>query len=112
LASIRRFEVRWTLVAADDLDRTLTYLETENPSAASDVGERLYAAVESLETMPARGRVVPELARFSIADYRELIVRPYRIVYRITGAVVHVHGVLDGRRTLKPLLLERLLSAR
>ena len=105
----RRFDVRWTLVAADDLERIVRYVESENQSAGEVLSGRLYEAAQTLETMPARGRVVPELARVSIIDYRELLVRPYRIVYRIKESVVFVHGLLDGRRDLESVLLDRLL---
>jgi predicted metalloprotease len=41
---------------------------------------------------------------------REVVERPYRIVYRITGRTVAVLGVLDGRRELEDVLLERLTA--
>jgi toxin ParE1/3/4 len=40
--------------------------------------------------------------------WRELVVRPYRIVYRIRKDIVMVGAVIDGRRDLEDLLLERL----
>ena len=44
-------------------------------------------------------------------QYRELIEPPWRIVYRIESESVLVLGVLDGRRDLKSLLLERLVCS-
>jgi hypothetical protein len=41
--------------------------------------------------------------------WRELIVKPYRLIYRIEGEVVNVLAVFDGHRDLEDLLLERLL---
>ena len=41
--------------------------------------------------------------------YRELIVRPWRIIYRVSTKRVLVLAVLDGRRDLEGLLLSRLL---
>ena len=96
-------------MAAADLEHVVDYVEAENPGAADNLADLLYRAATSLETMPGRGRVVPELARVSIVDYRELLVRPYRIIYRTMGSAVFVHGVLDGRRDLESVLLERLL---
>jgi toxin ParE1/3/4 len=58
---------------------------------------------------PERGRFVPELGRFAIRTYRELHVRPYRVLYRIAGRRVIVLGVFDGRRDLSELILRRLL---
>jgi plasmid stabilization system protein ParE len=52
---------------------------------------------------------VPELLRHGLAVWRELIVKPYRILYRIEGQTVYVLAVLDSRRDLEDLLLERLV---
>ena len=51
---------------------------------------------------------MPELASSGTRMWRELVVRPYRIVYRIRKDTVMVGAVLDGRRDLEDLLLERL----
>jgi hypothetical protein len=40
--------------------------------------------------------------------YRELIERPWRVVYRFERNHVYVVAVLDARRNLASLLLERL----
>jgi toxin ParE1/3/4 len=46
-----------------------------------------------------------------VHQYREVIERPWRILYRIDGDTVLVLAVLDGRRELRSLLLERLLRS-
>jgi len=48
------------------------------------------------------------LKHLDVLTYRELIVRPWRIIYRFDAQRVYVLGVLDGRRDLASLLLERL----
>jgi len=70
--------------------------------------ERIEGRAASLESSPTRGRVVPELAHFGMRTWRELVVRPYRLVYRIEGDTVTVLPVFDGRRDLEDVLLERL----
>ena len=48
---------------------------------------------------PEHGREVPEYAR---PDVREVIVRPYRIVYRLVAAdEVHILTVHHGARLLR-----------
>lgn len=41
--------------------------------------------------------------------WRELIVRPWRIIYRAEGDLVTVLALFDGRRDLEDVLLERLI---
>jgi len=63
----------------------------------------------ALESGPARGRVVLELRRLGMRTWRELVVRSYRLVYRIEGETKTVLAVFDGRRDLADVLLDRLL---
>jgi hypothetical protein len=58
-----------------------------------------------------RGRIVPELRAVGVLHYRELMERPWRIVYRIGASHVLVLAVLDSRRDLQSLLLERLIRS-
>ena len=58
---------------------------------------------------PDRGHCPPELERIHVLEYRELHYKPYRIIYRIVDSKVFIHCVLDGRRDLQELLLERLI---
>ena len=99
--------VVWARVAASDLEEIASYLAIDSPSAAEKFLDRLEEKAGTLETYPERGRLVPELVRFHIRSYREIIVAPYRLVYRIEGKVVNVIAVFDGRRDLSEVLLER-----
>lgn len=63
----------------------------------------------TLCTTPLRGRLVPEVAQYEIANYRELVIPPYRLVYRVGEATVWVVGLFDSRRDLESILLSRLL---
>jgi plasmid stabilization system protein ParE len=75
------------------------------------VPDRLEQRAQALSVAAERGRVVPELRAVDVHQYRELIERPWRIVYRIETTDVLVLAVLDGRRDLGSLLLERLLRS-
>ena len=75
--------------------------------AALATDDRIDAAIESLATLGQRGRVVPELRLRGVMTYRELIALPYRIVYRVEPREIWIVAVLDHRRDLDQLLLER-----
>ena len=40
-------------------------------------------------------------------DFRELIVGPYRIFFRVDGSIVGIVGVLNGRRDVEEVLATR-----
>jgi len=105
----RRFRVIWAAAAARDLEELVAFITQDSTRSAERLLAKLRAKAASLESVPTRGRVVPELSRFGMRSWREIIVRPYRIVYRVSGDTVTVLAVFDGRRDLEDLLLERLL---
>jgi plasmid stabilization system protein ParE len=97
-------------VAERDLQAIIEFIAAEDPVAAVRVLDQIESRTGSLKQMPERGRVVPELAAFGIRTYRELVVTPWRIIYRIGGQVLYVLAVLDGRRNVEDVLLDRLIN--
>ncbi len=106
---MRAYKVIWTEAAARDLEDLARYIARDSPANARRVMQRLHGRVESLGSLPERGRTVPELLDLGLRAWRELIERPYRIVYRISGDGVIVEVVFDGRRDAASLLRDRLL---
>jgi toxin ParE1/3/4 len=99
-----------TLEAERDLEDLYHYVAR---SSSSETAARLLDALEStcagLSELPERGHVPPELDELGIADYREILHRPYRIFYRVLDRRVVVYAILDGRRDMRTLLERRLL---
>lgn len=103
------FRVEWTRIAVSDLAAIIDYISEDSLEKAILILEKLEQAAEKLTTMPLRGFIVPELAAHGIQIYRELIHSPWRIIYRVSGQRVSVLAVLDSRRNLEDILLERLV---
>jgi len=76
-------ELQWTHRAQADLAAIQAFIEADSPHYASVVVRRLVDAVDRLRDFPEFGRIVAEFAQPSI---REIVLRPYRIVYRIVSA--------------------------
>lgn len=106
-----RYSVVWTHVAEGDFDAILDYLARESPNAAARCLSRVRRTARSLVQLPTRGRVVPELAEYGLTQYRELVVKPWRVIYEILGGKVVVVAVIDGRRNVEDILLERLIRS-
>ncbi len=99
-----------TTDAEADMEEICDYVETaDSPEAAERIFSGLKAAILSLGRNPRRGRIVPELRRINVHEYREILYKPYRIMYLPRGRRVYVMAVLDGRRDLQELLQHRLL---
>src|SRR5438874_2544531 len=108
----RPYDVKWADAALGDLDAILEFAEAENPGAAAPLIGRIMGAASTVCHMPQRGRVVPEFAEFGLEAYREIVLAPWRIVYEIRGKRVYVMLVVDGRRDVQEVLVERLLRKR
>jgi plasmid stabilization system protein ParE len=106
---MRERRIRWTKTARGDLDIVVDYIAGDSVENALAVLDRLEQRADALRLAAERGRLVPELKAVDVLQYRELIERPWRIIYRIEPDQVVVLAVLDGRRDLRSLLLERLV---
>ena len=108
--SARRYSVVWTEVALRDLESIASYLLAEASERDEQIVDRILARAESLDTVPERGRTPPELRAINDRTWREVQEPPWRLLYRVSGKTVEIHGVLDSRRSLQDILMERLLQ--
>ncbi len=108
----KKFKVLWAKIAEEDLTAIIKYIHSENPLAAKDNLEKIKARVSNLNSLPHRGRIVPELKEQGIRQYRELIISPWRIIYRISESNVYVLSVIDSRQNVEDILLNRLVRKR
>ena len=106
----KRYKVVWGDVAENDLIGIIDYIADEDPVTAEKILKKIKGKAATLFNYPEKGRVVPELLDQGIARYRELIVSPWRIIFRIENKVILVFSVLDGRRNIEDILLERLIK--
>ena len=101
-------EVRVTKFAEDDLDEIVEYYNLLSPSYVEKTISEFEKNIMSLKSSPKSGRVVPELARQGIENYRELIQGYYRIIYEIIGTIVYIITIIDGRRNFERVIIEKL----
>ncbi len=103
------YEVLWASVAENDLRDIIEFIAADNPTNALKILHKIKEKVSSLYSLPERGRLVPELQDQGILIYRELIVPPWRIIYRIAEMQIYILAVLDARRNIEDILLKRLI---
>lgn len=107
-----RFEVVLTEDAARDLEELYDYIaEHDTPGNAAHLLDRIEETLEKLSTFPERGAHPRELLALGIRDYRQIVFKPYRLIYRVMERRVYVYLIVDGRRDMQALLGRRLLGA-
>ena len=107
----KKYQVVWSNVAENDFKNIIEYMADDSPSNAFKIFKTIKQKTSSLYTFPERGRIVPELRGQGILQYRELIISPWRILYRISEKSVYVLSVLDSRRNIEDILLKRLTDS-
>jgi toxin ParE1/3/4 len=105
----KKYKVEWASVAEVDLKRIIDYIAIDSPGNALQILEKIRQKVSDLYTLPEHGRIVLELQEQGISIYRELIISPWRIVYRISGTTVYVLSIIDSRQNVEDILLNRFL---
>lgn len=90
-------KVHWTNQARTRLKLIHDYISEESPEAAIKVVDRITARSLQLNALPNSGRKVPEYQR---NDVREVLERPYRIIYKIKSDQIDVLTVMHYRQIL------------
>jgi plasmid stabilization system protein ParE len=85
--------------AFDDLEGIrVWYREQQVPDVGNKLLGEIVAQVERLADFPESGRIVPE---FGIANLREIIHPPLRIIYRLDGHKIRIIRVGRSERLIK-----------
>ena len=77
------YQIALSPSARQDLRDIVRYISLDSPERATAFGQFLITHTKRLAEFPEMGRVVPE---FDLPAIRELIVRSYRVIYRVSHA--------------------------
>ncbi|MGP1439002.1 MAG: type II toxin-antitoxin system RelE/ParE family toxin [Treponema sp.] len=104
-------EIREVIVskfAENDLNDIVEYYFSLSENYVSKIVDEFEANITFLKNYPKAGRIIPELEKQGILQYRELIQGHYRIVYEILEDVVIIHTIIDGRRNFEDIIISKL----
>jgi plasmid stabilization system protein ParE len=105
----KKYVVSFSRYAEEDLDEIIDYFFPINPKYAEKLFYSIEKRINELDHSPGKGRIIPELEKQNINDYRELIEGNYRIVYTQQNETVTIHAIIDSRRNLEDILIKKLL---
>jgi toxin ParE1/3/4 len=106
----QKYLVAWAGVAQHDLKQIIDYITIDSPGNASPILQKFKQKVSDLYTMPDRGRIVPELKGQGVHIYREIVISPWRVIYRMSDTTVFVLSVIDSRQNVEDILLDRFVK--
>jgi addiction module RelE/StbE family toxin len=86
-------KVIWSKESLNRLIEIEEFIAEDNPSRAVEFTDFLISQSSLIEKNPRIGRIVPEI---SDPDIRELIIKKYRLVYRIRKGKIDILTVFEG----------------
>jgi toxin ParE1/3/4 len=90
-------KVYWTNNSIDHLLGIYEYIAQNSPVYAKRVVDKITRRSEQIAEFPLSGRKVPE---YKSEDIREIIEKPYRIIYRIKSDQIDILAVIHGAKLL------------
>ena len=105
----KKYIVKWTAPARDDLDEIIDYIAKTNLNYAVKTLDKIEDAVKKLDRFPGRYRIVPELEKYGYLTYREIVVDYWKVIYKIENNFVYIMLVIDSRRNLENILLRKMI---
>jgi plasmid stabilization system protein ParE len=90
-------KVLWTARSRTRLAEIYDYIAPHSSARALGVVDRLLVRSEQLSTAPRSGTALSEFAN---DDIRELLERPYRLIYRVSAEKIEILTVKHYRQRL------------
>jgi toxin ParE1/3/4 len=86
-------EVRWSLPAAEDLQRICAWIERDNPEAARRVAKTIYDGCAMLKDFPNLGRPSRRMSGRRELAFPPL---PYIVVYQVKENAIEISRIFHG----------------
>ena len=96
----KKYKVNLTQHAQNDLEHIFYYIAADNVNNAEKFVRELEKKVYSLDTFPERHPLISENEFFG-TDYRHLMYKKYRVIYRIVESSVFVLRIIHGAKILQ-----------
>ncbi len=93
----------WTDPALHDVEEIAEYIALDNFEAARKLVQKVFSSIERLQQDPDSGGRPPELKK---TLYREIIIEPCRVFYRVDNDKVYILYAMRGECKLRRYLLD------
>ena len=95
-------EIIWTEPALENLNYIAEYIAVNNIFAAQKLVKKVYSTVSRLDSFPESGRIPEEIPEFG---YREVIVNPCRVLYKIENNLIYILHVVRQEREIRNYII-------
>ncbi len=96
-------QINWSEPALSDLNEIAEYIALDKENAAKKLVKQVFYATDRLKQFPESGRKPPEI---ETTEYREIIVGPCHIFYRIKQNQIYILYVMRSERLLRKFIID------
>ena len=96
----KKYRVNLTRLAQEDLEKIYYYISDDSIANAKKIILELEKKISSLNTLPEGHPLIAE-NEFFATEYRHLIHKKYRIIYRISEKTVYILSVIHGAKLME-----------
>ena len=93
----------WAEPALQELDEIAEYISLDDPAAAKKLVRKAFERVDHLVRHPKSGKLIEEI---EVSVYREILLPPCRIFYRIDDDIVYIIHVRREKQLLHTDILK------
>jgi toxin ParE1/3/4 len=102
----KKYKVKITHTAASDLDYIWDYISQDSPHNAVAFLNEMEEKVRGLDIFPDRYPFIPESEILQTKDYRHLIHKSYRSIFKFSHDTVYVMRIFHGAKLLDTASLD------
>ena len=96
--------------AIKDIEAIYRYIrKSGSKTAAMDMVAAMRKACDSLSENPERGHIPHELSKIDQFEYRQIVVKKYRIIYQLVKPNIFIFGIIHGNRNISEILKQRII---
>jgi len=95
----KKYKVNISFNAQKDLEHIFFYIAQDSINNAKNFILELENKIYSLYAMPERFPLIPENVFFD-TNYRHIIHKKYRVIYKISGNSIYILRVMHGAKLL------------
>ena len=106
-------KIEWTFDGLDSLNEILEYYrDRAGENTANKIYDRIIKEIELLELEEIKTKQTQELKDIGIFDVYELVIKPWKVYYKIRNdnKKVYILFVLDGRRNPEEILVSKVID--
>lgn len=100
---MKKMTVIWSPQSLNHFHNWILYIARDSWQSANKERTKILSAIRRLPQFPYSGRIVPE---FDLAHVREIVKKPIRIIYRISGSQIEIFAFCHERQLLDDRLFD------